>query len=128
MAQVFPHEPLAIKQVSLEQIVAAYRLAMRTFYGNNDPGNTLDKLINVILCGRWPQPRCRLVLNVAQGVQPIRREDCKITRDVDSVIVITDTLPYTDPLAVFPIPSFRDTLTDDVHLKGAAFITEVSRY
>ncbi|KAI6142091.1 hypothetical protein BKA82DRAFT_4018243 [Pisolithus tinctorius] len=53
-----------------------------------------------------------VTLNVLQGIQGI--QDITVTHDYDSLIGTTKTLPYRAPLTVWPAPSFRDTLTDQV--------------
>ena len=122
----FPNEPLPPFQLNLEALVNLYKAATQRFNNSPEDEDRLEKLVNCILCGRWPEPSCRMVLNVAQGLDPISLHDCQVSRDIDSIIGISDTLPYTSPMAVFPIPSFKETLTTDVHLKGLACVNPVS--
>ncbi|KAG1861526.1 hypothetical protein DFJ58DRAFT_872254 [Suillus subalutaceus] len=47
-----------------------------------------------------------------------------ITRDIDSVIGVSRSLPYTTALSIWPVPPFRETLTKDNHVKSRAYNAE----
>ncbi len=55
-------------------------------------------------------------------VNPIVDAECppgrelKFSRDYDSVIGVSSDLPYLSPLAVFPVPPFKDTLKRTNHV------------
>lgn len=49
-----------------------------------------------------------------------------ITRDYDSLIGASWDLPYSKPLALFPVPPFRDTLRKSNHLNSRAYSPQVS--
>ena len=55
-----------------------------------------------------------ITLDVTQGQSDIW--NITTTRDYDSLIETTKTLPYLVPLTVWPIPSFRDTLKTSNHV------------
>ena len=65
-----------------------------------------------------------VTLNVCQGLDEITQ--VTTTRDFDSLIRTTRTLPYSAPLTVWPAPPFRDTLTKNNHVTAIAFDNEVS--
>jgi hypothetical protein len=65
-----------------------------------------------------------ITLNVTQGQPDIR--NVTTTRDYDSLIGTTKTLPYLVPLTVWPIPSFRDTLKTSNHVTSIAYDGNVS--
>ncbi|KIK32002.1 hypothetical protein CY34DRAFT_102396, partial [Suillus luteus UH-Slu-Lm8-n1] len=44
-----------------------------------------------------------------------------VTRDLDSVIGVSDTLPYTSTLSIWPLSPFRETLRKDNHVKSHAY-------
>lgn len=123
----YPNENLPFDQLSLEEIVLMYRNALRDLNDLGDEATTKDRaeFVNTVLCGRWGDPPARFCLNGMQDAGEINLDDYEITRDFDSIIGVTDTLPYTMPLAIFPVPSFRDTLTKDVHIDGLAFLDSV---
>ncbi|KAG8218047.1 hypothetical protein J3R82DRAFT_3387 [Butyriboletus roseoflavus] len=60
-----------------------------------------------------------ITLNVTQAEPDILR--ATTTRDYDSLIGTTRTLPYLVPLTVWPIPSFRDTLKMSNHVTSVAY-------
>lgn len=122
MERFSPNPPLAA-QCSLEQLHGYYRDAYRTLIDLGDDASVLDRceFLKVVLCGRWPG-----CLNARQGAHVPRVRDCMISRDFDFLIGITDSLPYTIPLEIFPVPSFRDTLTHSVHHNGTVFVTPES--
>lgn len=49
--------------------------------------------------------------------EPWAEANVVVRRDYDSLIGYGDNLPYRRALEVYPIPSFRDTLTSNVHIK-----------
>ena len=65
-----------------------------------------------------------ITLNVTQGQPDIR--NITATRDYDSLIGTTKTLPYLVPLTVWPVPSFRDTLKTSNHVTSIAYDGNVS--
>ncbi|KAG1861501.1 hypothetical protein DFJ58DRAFT_657457 [Suillus subalutaceus] len=69
--------------------------------------------------------RCQIRLNAQQGIAPIPpRPESTITRDIDSVIGVSRSLPYTTALSIWPVPPFRETLTKDNHVKSRAYNAE----
>lgn len=123
----YPHEPLPNVQLSFSQLVATYRYASQTLNDIGEGSTIQDKsdFINTVLCGRLKEPLKRLNLNARQSADIPTLDQCTIARDFDSIIGITDTLPYTAPISIFPVPSFKDTLTKKVHLTGSAFLQPV---
>ncbi|KAG1893339.1 uncharacterized protein F5891DRAFT_985998 [Suillus fuscotomentosus] len=87
--------------------------------------------IRLVLAGRiGPEAdeevdRCHITLNAQQGIPrlPPRRETT-ITRDIDFVIGLSRSLPYTTALSVWPVPPFKETLIKDNHLKSRAYDPE----
>ncbi|KAK7675980.1 hypothetical protein QCA50_014254 [Cerrena zonata] len=125
----YPNEDLPFDQLSLKEIVYMYRNSLRELIALGDHAKTSDraKFANTVLCGRWGDPPARLSLNGMQDAGAVNLNHYEITRDFDSVIGITDNLPYTHPLAIFPVPPFRETLTQDVHLSGPAFLDAATK-
>ena len=112
----FPHETLPTVQLTLEEFTTL-------MHGAASRGPV--EYINTALCGRIfvdGVPR-RVSLNARQGLDhPISPG---LTRDFDSAIGITDNLPYTSPFNVYPISSFRDTLTKPNHVQGRIYQPDV---
>ncbi|KAG8214946.1 hypothetical protein J3R82DRAFT_10136 [Butyriboletus roseoflavus] len=65
-----------------------------------------------------------ITLNVTQAEPDILH--ATMTRDYDSLIGTTRTLPYLVPLTVWPIPSFRDMLKMSNHVTSVAYDRNVS--
>jgi len=109
----FPHEPLPLQQISLTNLVATAQ----------DCENDLT-LMNLMLCGRHGNTVPPRQFETHQRVSVNARMDATVpevyevilTRDYDSAIGITRNLPFTVPLAVFPVPPFGETLKKDNHL------------
>lgn len=112
----FPHETLPTEQLTLEAFTALM---------HESASRSPMEYINTALCGRIfvdGVPH-RVSLNARQGLDhPISPE---LTRDFDSAIGITDDLPYTSPFNVYPISSFRDTLTKPNHVQGRIYLPDV---
>lgn len=123
----FPNEPLPAHQFALDELVDMYRLAMEPVMerGARTPSSILGPALNTVLCGRWPEPKSRMSLNVLQGQEAPEYENLEIWRDIDSMIGISDILPYTTHLAIFPLPSFRDIQTKPLHIDALAFDPKV---
>ena len=66
-------------------------------------------------------------LNPCQGLNPLRSDRLQVSRDFDSLIGSTLDFPYTVSVAVFPVPAFRETLTQANHVKALAYNSMVSR-
>jgi len=65
-----------------------------------------------------------ITVNPCQGLVPPPHYN--ITRDYDSLIGAGWDLPYSQHLALFPIPPFRDTLRKSNHLNARAYSPNVS--
>ncbi|KAG1766213.1 hypothetical protein EV702DRAFT_981012 [Suillus placidus] len=106
-----PDEDLPAIQVSLSEFVSA---AEQMFVPDQ-----LENFLRFVLAGRlqYGDKLARVFINARQGalVPPI--SEYKLYRDIDSVIGVTHDLPFRLPMAIFPLASFRDTLTEDNHLK-----------
>jgi hypothetical protein len=113
----FPHETLPTAQVTLEEFTTIMHEAAS--------GGQME-YIKAALCGRVSidQVPHRISVNARQGLHP--PELPEFTRDFDSAIGITRNLPYTSPFNVFPISSFKDTLTKPNHVRGHINLPDVS--
>lgn len=123
----YPNEPLPDRQLSLLETVKLHRRAVEIWneMGNNATVDDRSQCINTILCGRWPDPELRMSLNARQGALVPDLADCTVTRDYDSIIGLTDDLPYTIPLSIYPIPSFKFCITRPVHIWATVFTQPV---
>lgn len=92
-----------------------------------DSDNDDLTFLKFILAGRRGldlEEQRTITLNVTQGQPDIR--NVTTTRDYDSLIGTTKTLPYLVPLTVWPVPSFRDTLKTSNHVMSIAYDGNVS--
>src|SRR5262245_41174959 len=103
-----PDEDLPELQISLTQFVA---IAGQLFAD----GQNSDAFVRFVLAGRLQSHR--IFVNARQETSAPPLGQYQLRRDIDSVIGITNDLPFRATLAIFPVPSFRDTLTKDVHVK-----------
>lgn len=67
----------------------------------------------------------RVYVNACNDAQDLEAGAYSLSRDVDAAVGLCATLPFSEPLAVFPLPSFTDTLKKDNHIMGHAFDREV---
>ena len=76
--------------------------------------SAVEHFLQFALAGKFHDPlgNPRLVkLNPLLDSPSISTLQTTATRDFDSLIGITNDLPFLCPLAIYPIPTFRDTLT-----------------
>ena len=110
----FPHEELPLRQINFETFVAESQSCQ------NEP----IKLTNFMLCGRFGdcvpgggfETEERVSVNPRMDGRVPPMDEIMLTRDYDSAIGITRTLPFTRPLAVYPVPPFSETLKRDNHI------------
>jgi hypothetical protein len=118
----YPDEFLPESQLSLEEF--SYR-AMDLLRN----AETIPNFVRMVLAGRDTDHNDvvhRLFLNARQGLEDIDPGAYIQSRDYDSAHGITRDLPFTEPLSIFPVASFRDTLTKDIHILGKAYDNTVS--
>ena len=110
----FPHEDLPLRQINFE-----------TFLGESQSyEHDGIKLVNLMLCGRFGEvvpgggfeTEERIAVNPRMDGRVPPLEDLMFTRDYDSAIGITRSLPFTRPLSVYPVPPFSETLKKDNHI------------
>lgn len=108
----YPDEPLGSLQLSLSQFVT---LSHTLF---NLEAADATTFIRLVLAGRLEMngKSLRVSINAKQGAPPPPVGKYDLHRDIDSVIGITQDLPFKRPLAIFPLASFWDTLTKDNHV------------
>ncbi len=58
----------------------------------------------------------RIRLSPSKGTPSALGTAINVTRDFDSMFGISNDLPFRRSFAVFPVPSFRDTVTKDNHI------------
>jgi hypothetical protein len=104
----YPDEDLPELQLSLRQFVA---IAGVLHAREQDS----DAFVRFVLAGRWKGHR--IFINSRQDAAAPPKGQYIFRRDFDSAIGVTRDLPFIVPLAVFPVASFRDTLTTDNHIK-----------
>jgi hypothetical protein len=112
----YPDEILEEHQLSLNQFVTVAQ-----HLSSEGEGLNSEAFIRFVLAGRYPNSvstnSSRVFINSGQSASLPADAPLQMYSDVDSVIGITRDLPYTLPMAIFPLASFRDTLTQDVHIK-----------
>ena len=111
----YPDETLHESQVSLQQFV---RTAEYLLYQDQTPDNVV-RFVRFVLAGRFELDgqQIRIFVNARQAASPPSINAYQDRRDLDSAIGVTRDLPFRVALAIFPLASFRDTLTEDNHVK-----------
>lgn len=59
----------------------------------------------------------RVHIEPAKDTQALQDMPIVITRDFDSLIGITEDLPFLEPISIFPVPNFHDCMNKSNHLK-----------
>lgn len=108
----YPDEPSAISQLTLKDFVAASQ------YLDSQHTSDDSRFIRFNMAGRFELNgiKTRLAVNSRQGNSVIGKTLHRRS-DIDSAIGVSRDLPFTVPLAVYPLASFRDTLKVTNHLK-----------
>jgi hypothetical protein len=111
----YPDELLHESQMSLKQFV---QISEYLFSQEDTPDN-LIRFVRFVLAGRFDfnGDQTRVFINARQDASPPPIHKYQLHRDLDSAIGITRDLPFRTALAIFPLASFRDTLTKDNHIK-----------
>ena len=117
----YPDETLSFSQLGLREFVElAQNLQedpdMITFTHFMCSGRTIVEDLGEV----------RVTVNCRQGADPPRDGEYQLRRDFDSAIGITRDLPFSTALAVFPMPSFADTLKRSNHVNFDIKQSEVS--
>jgi hypothetical protein len=121
----YPDEINDLAQLTMEQFVGHSQHLFKQF---KDLPSEVD-FIRFVLAGRvgrqaTEEPdQCRVTLNCLQGLPPLPQT--RISRDLDSAIGVSCTLPYTSALAIWPIPPFKEMLTKDNHAQSHAYNAQV---
>lgn len=108
----YPDEALEESQLSFKHFVSLAGLLYSA--------GKMEAFSRFVLAGRLHSGegrQARIFLNATQGASPPETGKSKVKRDLDSIVGVSRDLPYNVPMAIFPFPSFRDTLTENNHLK-----------
>jgi hypothetical protein len=118
----YPNERLPETQLSLSRFV-------RNAQELVDEENPHD-FIRFVLGGRLKieEEWNRVFINARQGATAPPPTRYQLRRDIDSAIGITRTLPFSQPLAVFPLSPFTECLKTDNHLKWSIPQEAVSNF
>lgn len=117
-----PDEDLPHKQVSLQEFL---QIADNLLYEKQD----VYKFVRFVLAGRYigEGPMSRVFVNAKQGLHTGLPDGAvNVTRDYDSILGISNDLPYMSALAVFPLPPFKETLKKNNHMCSLAYNSRVS--
>lgn len=111
----YPDETLHESQVTLKQFV---RTAEHLLSQDSTQDNVV-RFIRFVLAGRFELDgyQTRIFVNARQAASPPSINSYQHRRDLDSAIGVNRDLPFRVALAIFPLASFRDTLTEDNHVK-----------
>ena len=92
--------------------------------GTNDDMLRFLKFVLASCHGLDLDTQRNITLNTCQALSDIT--EVTSTRNFDSLIGTTKTLPYRVPFTVWPAPSFRDMLTANNHVTAIAINNQVS--
>ncbi|PCH38800.1 hypothetical protein WOLCODRAFT_158336 [Wolfiporia cocos MD-104 SS10] len=79
----------------------------------------IKAFVDFVMAGRVDDEgdQSHIVVNPRLEMHGVRRcEHARVFRDYDSLIMISQDLPFSSAPTVYPVPMFRDTLTKTVHL------------
>ncbi|OSC96287.1 hypothetical protein PYCCODRAFT_1472752 [Trametes coccinea BRFM310] len=106
----YPDEILPHIQLGIPDLVARGKAALDAGYS--------DDFVSLMVAGRAMSndEEHRVFVSGYQNVEPARMEDCVLTGDFDSLIGFTPRLALRVPLSIYPVPSFKHTLRNPVHV------------
>lgn len=117
----YPDEDMFERQISIATLV---KLA-EAMLSKDDPN--IKDFVKLVLAGRnktnqgqWE----RIFINGQQETTALEHgpvANYKLARDYDSAIGITHNLPFSEPLAIYPLSPFKETLKKTNHIRGKAF-------
>lgn len=123
-----PHNELPNIELSIQKFTA---IAQQ--FATTDDGS---KFLPFVLAGRMLDDEDidengddvlkRVFVNAVVDAECPLEDMLSLTRDYDSVIGISNDLPYTDALSIFPVPPFKETLKRDNHIKRQISRQDVS--
>lgn len=64
---------------------------------------------------RLKRTRCRRVRLNARAGASCTADDFEVWRDYDSVVGITNSLPYVEPIHIYTVPDFKRTIKKGIH-------------
>ena len=93
----------------------------------NGPGDNVYEYVLAVLAGRYYEGNDlrRIYIDGLYGLthptacsydEVPTAQQYKISRDYDSILGYSDSLPYKMPIAIFPVPPHRETLAKKVHI------------
>ncbi|KAH9926071.1 hypothetical protein B0H21DRAFT_700840 [Amylocystis lapponica] len=113
----YPDEDLPVTQLSLSQFVNRGKQMLSDL----SVQDRVDPFVRFMLAGRDFEDgeETRVYVNVRQGIDPLQPGEYSLTRDYDSLIGITRTLPFACTLQFYPFPPMDEALTakDNSHMK-----------
>jgi hypothetical protein len=115
----YPDEYLPSVQMSLQQFCDKAEALLNL---------SVDAFVRFVLSGRFCDDdgiMFRATVNARDGARIPQLGDYNLQRDIDSAIGITHDLPFTVPMAIFPLASFTDTLKKNNHIQGPANARDV---
>ena len=116
----YPDEPLPTVTMLLQEFnEVAQGLLTRSAEAEDDP--LRHAFTNFVLAGRYVGPggqEQRVHIDVMKNIEETRNlANLSISRDYDSLIGISDRLPFRCSLGFYPLPNFRECLSKTNHLK-----------
>ncbi|KAG2366150.1 hypothetical protein BDR07DRAFT_1480390 [Suillus spraguei] len=120
----YPDESINLSQLTMKELEFVGHSRHLFMQMQDDDQAELDFIHFVLAARVGPLAdeelnQCQVRLNCLQGIPPL--PETNITRDLDSVIGVSDTLPYTSALSIWPPPPFKETLKKDNHVKSRVY-------
>ena len=86
---------------------------------NSNSRHRVEDFMAFVLAGRidTPEGTARVELDPFSDAND-DGHNWSFTRDFDSLLGTSTDLPFRVPISIYPIPSFRDTLSKGVHFRG----------
>ena len=112
----YPDEPLPVRAFGFVQFNGLCNELLNRQSPDRD--NDTTDFVRFALAGRYIlfDELRRAYVHPTLTLPPVLDVPLTLTRDFDSLIGISNDLPFSVPISIFPVPRFRDTLTSDNHL------------
>lgn len=126
--EAYPDEELEQDTYTLCEFNDKVQALLEEFEHHKNPSD----LVRFILAGRDMQPdgsgrRACIDIHMDPSTK-VSPEEIETSRDYDSFIGCSRNLPFRKAISVYPVPSFRDTLTSDNHMVCPDFDNMVSQF
>jgi hypothetical protein len=127
MADLYSNFPPRI--YSLSDFISTASYLQEKSEGDNaeQTDAALREFVDFVLTGRYEPEMHQAVVDPTRGTSLRQAEQLLATRDLDSLLGVTDNIVVLSDIFVYPVSNPADTLTTSIHIKCAVRRGDVSK-